>query len=298
MMEALEGERIDEGLNGDPLSLLKERKATGYLMISGIDESADAALISIDGDVIGAEFLSDEGQWLGKDALDRIRHLKNTWVDLFSWDRKSLERVMAATPKAKISMTKEDVRSVIEERRSKRLEALRNSKAASEKGRGLTGLFAKVSEQVKDLEPDTRSAPQHATPHGQPPTAASQDVPPAGDGLPVEVAELHAIQMERTGASGHDGTLSLEIEAVRELHEATRAVEEALAPITALDAPRRPSLLSRPAGAKAQKGAEVSAAEPAVEGADEPHRSFEEAISDGIDELKRLSNELDQLLDK
>ena len=292
MMEALEGERVEEGLNGDPLALLRERKVTGYLMISGIDESADAALIAIDGDVIGAEFLSDDGQWLGKEALDRIGHLRNTWIDLFTWDRKSIERVLGSSPKAKIAPTKEDMRSVIEERRKKRLEALRSSRAASEKGRGLSGLFAKVTEQVKDLESDARAPPSPSTPEQSPPAAAAR--PSAGE--PAEVAALRTFPVGDAPARPREDAAG-EPEAVRQLHEAAKVVVAALEPAGTGarkgDRTERPTLLSKPTGARPTS---AEAATPTRK--DEEKKSFEEAISDGIDELKKLSRELDGLLEK
>lgn len=256
MMEALEGERVEEGLSGDPLSIIKERRVTGYLMISGIEDPTDAALVSIDGEIIGAEVLSDDGRWMGQEALDRIKALHNTWIDLFRWNRASIEAVMSANPKAKIVMTKEDLKALLEERRRRRIEALRSSKNQGERGKGLTGLFAKVSEQVKGLEPDHR-APEMTGEAAQPEEirGATAPVTPAAD--------------EKTPQPSPE-------------------------PVEKRPAEQRPPLLTVRPQAQAAGGPETTP--PAAAGEPTSGKSFEDAIHEGIDELKRLSRELDSLL--
>jgi len=242
MMEALEGTSVQEGLDGDPLEIIKKRSVTGYLLISGIEESADAVLLAVNGEAIAAEFIDDKGRWLGKDAMERIRQLKGTWIDLFQWTVPAIEAVIVANPEAKLVLTKEDKRALIEERRQRRLEALRHSPTDGEKGRGLTGLFAKVSEQVKGLESEKK------------PSAEPRHV----DVIPVEVIA------EPVGS---------------------------VIPAPAKPAPNAPMLTANVPRSKPQ-APEPASAEPEDDG-----KSFEEAISEGIDELKKLSKELDSLIE-
>ncbi len=242
MMEALEGTRVQEGLDGDPLEIIKSRSVTGYLLIAGIEESADAALLAVNGEAQAAEFIDDEGRWLGKEALDRIKSLKGTWTDQFEWTVQAIDAVIAANPEAKLVLTNEDKKALIEERRQRRLEALRHSPTNGEKGRGLTGLFAKVSEQVKELESEKKPSAEHED----------------GEPVPVEVIAEPVV---------------------------TAAPEQAKpAPLLTVNAPR-------PEPAEPEPGPSPD------EDLEDDGKSFEEAISEGIDELKKLSQELDTLIE-
>ena len=241
MMEALEGTRVQEGLDGDPLEIIKSRSVTGYLLISGIEESADAALLAVNGEARAAEYIDDEGRWLGKEALDRIKQLKGTWTDQFEWTAPAIEAVVVANPEAKLVLTNEDKKALIEERRQRRLEALRHSPTNGEKGRGLTGLFAKVSEQVKELESEKKPSSEHE----------------AVETVPVEVIAEPLVAV------------------------APEPVKPA--PLLTVNAPR-------PEPAEPEPEADIEETE-------DDGKSFEEAISEGIDELKKLSQELDTLIE-
>jgi len=233
---------VQEGLDGDPLEIIKKRSVTGYLLVSGIEESADAVLMAVNGEALAAEFIDDEGRWLGKEALENIKQLKGTWTDIFQWTVPAIEAVIDANPEAKLVLTNEDKRALIEERRQRRLEALRHSPTNGEKGRGLTGLFAKVSEQVKELESEKK------------PSAEPKHV----DVIPVEV------------------------------------IAEPVGP--AVPAPAKPAV-NAPLLTVNVPRSKPTAPESASEGSEDDGKSFEEAISEGIDELKKLSQELDTLIE-
>lgn len=224
MIEALNGKRIREGLEGDPIALLKQNPITGYLLISSMEGPEDAAILAIKGTPVGAEYLSDNEAFLGISAFRKIRSMRNCWIDLFEWDETSIMKVMERYPKAGIKILRQDAKRDLEGKEEDKRGDVKSVQKTEEKGKGLSALLPQVKQQVESLEDQSIKT-------GAPPE------------MPIPADE----------AIGHQSSIE--------------------------------SSLQKPRGADELAGLRAS-------------MTLEEALREGLEELKRLSSQLDKLIEE